>query len=189
MSYSVPMGITRVIHSGPALDLPAIGEMEARLGVALPEPYREFLLRHNGGKPEPANYRNRKLRLFHIVDDRFEEYANLWGDIDNMRDDLPEDVIPVAYDDSGDRVCLALAGENRGRVYLWDSEGREPAFDYRTEFPGLDLPDNYEFKPDDWPGHPDLTLIAEDFAEFLESFHEWSEEAKFEAEANNAGGI
>ena len=177
------MGIQRVIRSGRQLDEADISAMESRLGASLPASYRAFLLRHNGGEPRPAHFRNRKIDTFHIADEQFHEFTSLWRDIDNMRDDLPDDVIPVAYDESGDRVCLALAGENRGKVYLWDSEGREPAFDYRTQFPGLKLADDYEFKPDDWPGHPDLTLIAEDFAEFLESFYERSEEEDAETEA------
>ena len=166
------MGVREFIRCGPKLDENDIRVMESKLGASLPAAYRAFLLRHNGGKPVPAHYRSRTLDTFLIVDDQLEEYTNLWWAIENMRDDLPEDVIPVAYDMSADRVCLAVRGENYGRVYLWDSDGREPAFDYRTHFPDLNLPDDYEFKPDDWPEHPDLTLIAEDFTEFLGGFRE-----------------
>lgn len=164
-----------MIQSGPTLDAGDISEMESKLGASLPASYRAFLLRHNGGTPEPAYYRDRKLRTFHVVDDRVEEYVNLWGDIDNMHDDLPAGVIPVAYDESGDRICLALTGENRGRVYLWNSDGQAPAVNWKELFPTLfpgDGDDPYEFRPDDWPGHPDLKLIAEDFAGFLGSFHD-----------------
>jgi hypothetical protein len=166
------MGIEDVINGGPPLDEATMRIVESKLGVALPAEYRAFLLRYNGGKPRPAYFRrDRELDTFHIATPQFYEFTSLWRDIDNMREDLPAEVIPVAFSESGDRVCIALAGENRGRVYLWDSDGCEPAFDYGTLIPGL-FGDDYEFKPDDWPGHPDLTLVAENFTEFIDSFHE-----------------
>lgn len=173
MSYtSRPMGIREFIRSGPRLDEDDIRVMESKLGASLPASYRAFLLRHNGGKPVPAHYRSRTLDTFLIVDDQLEEYTNLWWAIENMRDDLPDEVIPVAYDMSADRVCLAVRGENHGRVYLWNSDGQAPAIDWREVLPDVSWIQEQTFKPDDWPEHPDLKLIAEDFAEFLDSFKE-----------------
>ena len=36
-----------------------IDAAEKALGVELPEPYRRFLLAHNGGRPEPADFKIR----------------------------------------------------------------------------------------------------------------------------------
>jgi hypothetical protein len=47
---------------------------------------------------------------------------------------------------------------------------------HKIEFSWLDLGDDYELKGDDWPGHPDLTLIADSFATFLDSFHDFDDE-------------
>lgn len=162
--------------------------MEARLGASLPASYREFLLRHNGGLPEPPFFGQWMLDRFLIIGDEPESIRHLWYMLELRREDLPADVIPVAVEQSGDDICIALAGENRGRVYKWSLEGRAPAEDNSKLFPWLDLGDDYQFKPDDWPGHPDLTLLAEDFAEFLDSFQDDPDEEAGEHLAEHENG-
>lgn len=79
----------------------------------------------------------------------------MWATIESMRSDLPSVVIAIAHCAFGDMLCIACDDENRGRVYLWEHEGREPSEDPWIEFPWLTLSDDYQFKPDDWPGYPD----------------------------------
>lgn len=97
------------------------------------------------------------------------DYDDLEDAIESMKDALPPGVIPFGCNSFGDQVCLALAGENRERVYLWNHEGRPPRVDPRVRHPWLDLGDDVEFKPDDWPGYPDLTLLAESFRAFRDA--------------------
>lgn len=180
MSYGrAIMGIRSITDNGPALGVDDIRALEARLGTPLPTPYRDFLLQNNGGIPSPRYFGQWMLDRFYTVIAEPESSKDLWYMIALRREDLPDGVIPVAGEESGDDICLALTGENRGKVYKWSLEGRAPAMDLQAMFPNGTW-DEYEFKPDDWPEYPDLTLIAEDFAEFLGSFQEDPDEAASE---------
>jgi cell wall assembly regulator SMI1 len=44
----------RFTESGPPLTEERLQGAERRLGVTLPDEYRAFLLRHNGGRPHPS---------------------------------------------------------------------------------------------------------------------------------------
>jgi hypothetical protein len=176
------MALRRLTQTGRKLTKSDIVILEKKLKNKLPVPYREFLLQHNGGRPEPRYIRGEVLHYFYSVD-AGDDIHDLWAHCKLLKPDLPADVIPIAADTFGNSVCLVLKGKKRGKVYFWDHEGASEKIDPRVEFPWLDLGDDYEFKGDDWPGHPDLTLIADSFAKFLDSFRDFDDE---EAQATPA---
>lgn len=71
---------------------------------------------------------------------------------------LPDSVLAIADDGGGNLICLAVKGENRGRIYYWDHEeaeqeqGTAPTFQF-------------------------LQPIADSFDEFIDKFepHNWEE--------------
>jgi hypothetical protein len=159
-----------------------IDAFEAKIAARLPRPYKTFLQAHNGGVPEPPYFGKERipsvlqifygLRVKKKIDDLAANYRR-------MRSTLPTDVISIAVDTFGNEICLAIRGKNRGKVYFWDHEGAPERVDIRAKYPMI------QFKPhvtpqepikDDWPGHPDLTLIADSFAKFLDSFHDFDDE-------------
>ncbi len=49
-------------EQGPPLDEKKIAPTaEKKMGIKLPEDYRQFLLKNNGGRPDPANFPIRGL--------------------------------------------------------------------------------------------------------------------------------
>lgn len=94
--------------------------LEDELGVPLPPPYRRFLLRHNGGRPQPAGFRSsafcdERLRCFYPAD----ELASVWR---RLRELLPIELLPIATDDSGNQVCIGVGGGLYGRVVFWERD-------------------------------------------------------------------
>ena len=73
------MGIRSITDSSRKLSAAELDELEARLDASLPESYRAFLMKHNGGRPHPAMYlHGRRLDQFLSVHDAPETYGNLW---------------------------------------------------------------------------------------------------------------
>ncbi|KIL11061.1 SMI1/KNR4 family protein [Bacillus sp. Je.9.29.b] len=62
--------------------------------------------------------------------------------IKTYKDQLPEQIIPIADADGGDLICLDVSKINQGKIYFWDHELRDR--------------------------EQDLFLIADTFTEFIE---------------------
>lgn len=111
---------------------------ESELGSALPDEYRAFLLRFNGGVPDREAFdvpgEEGGERPFHCF---FALHDGPWDDstpegsqgfplqaalADFRADGGSADVLPIGKDWSGSYVCVGLAGANRGRVLYWDHE-------------------------------------------------------------------
>lgn len=173
------MGIRKIVESGPPVDKVSIESIEKKLGAKLPNTYREFLLTHNGGRPEPCSFsRNVVVTHFYGVLPKAKNY-DLLEENKVMRQWLPKGMIAIADDPFGNAICLTLKGKNRGKLYLWDHEGAPERVDIRAKYPGIifdeDDPDNSNPRApvkDDWPGHPDLTLVANSFTEFIDGFRD-----------------
>jgi hypothetical protein len=98
---------------------------EIQRRVFLPEAYRRFMLKFNGGRPEPASFNvpgwpGKRSLVGDFLQIRAEPY-NLDEYIDEYRDRLPNELIPIAHDPGGNAICIAVSGEHRGTVYYWDS--------------------------------------------------------------------
>ena len=64
---------------------------------------------------------------------------------------IPDILLPIANDIATNIICLSVAGEEKGAVYLWDREEEE------------DVGEGAE------PGFSNVYLIAESFDEFINS--------------------
>jgi hypothetical protein len=111
---------------------------EGELGALLPDEYRAFLLRHNGGVPDREAFNvpgeDGGERPFHCFlplhdgpwDDSTPEGSQgfpLQAALADFRGEVGrEDVLPVGKDWSGSYVCIGLVGEDRGRVLYYDHE-------------------------------------------------------------------
>jgi hypothetical protein len=175
------MAISEMTDSGPCVTEEALATLETKLQARLPAPYRRFLRKYNGGRPEPSYFQRFTLHTFYSVGLRAKMH-DLLANQRRMRKWLPDEVIPIADDDFGNEICLAVRGKNRGKVYFWDHEGGPPDDDPWLRLRHLIYREGDQPKEPlaktiriDWPGHPDLTLIAGSFTEFLDSFHDFDE--------------
>jgi hypothetical protein len=138
-----------------------IDQAERHLGRPIPPAYRQFLLKYNGGHPDPSDFRmagGRKgttqigtVKSFLGINVP-EETLNLDYVLETFRDRLPARLFPVARDPGGNLIGISTEGADAGKVYFWDHE-REAE----------------EGEP---PTDKNLYLIAESFDEFLDKVGE-----------------
>lgn len=132
--------------------------VEKRMGIRLPDDYKEFLMQFNGGQPEPATFDftgvdgcendsvvNNFLSIHDGKEDNFE--IDYFFYTKNKR--IPDNVAPIARDPAGNLICICLSGSNRGKIYFWDHE--------------------LEFEK---PGPSNLAYIAKSFSEFFSMLHD-----------------
>lgn len=125
---------------------------ERAISSRLPEAYRDFLLRYNGGQPVPSFFwiESRKdgsavNRFYGLYDARtpfsIDTYANnkeLYG--------IPASLLPIGDDGMGNFICIDLSPEHFGSIYFLDHD-RHP-FDDANSTVGM-------------------TRLASTFSEFL----------------------
>lgn len=144
-----------MLEAGPPLTEIQIDRLERHLGMSLPKNYRSFLLRYNGGRPDPAFVPIRDfdrspfgaIHFFFGVS-RTVQSNNLDWNLRTYRGRMPSELLPIAGDELGNGICLAVAGTNAGCVYFWDHDD--------------------EHSP---PTYGNLYLIASSFEEFLDSIY------------------
>lgn len=119
-----------------------IDQVERRLNLRLPAEYRSFLLRSNGGVPEPRHFhymaidedhgtrRRRKGKIAQFYSASGAEARS--GQVNSFLAlyqnwsyfDFPW-LLPIAeVEDAleGGFLCIAVAGENEGRIYYWPEQ-------------------------------------------------------------------
>lgn len=98
-----------------------VGHFEMSISARLPDDYREFLLRHNGGYPSPNGFRggDEVLNRFFGL---WQKHADLNYELLAHRGVIPEGTIPIASDPFGNAILLEVARPNRGRIWFWDHE-------------------------------------------------------------------
>lgn len=120
-----------------------VSHFEMGIGARLPDDYREFLIRHNGGRPTPSGFSGGGdvLNFFFGL---WQKHADLNYETLAHRGLIPNGMIPIACDPGGNLVLLEVARPTRGRVWFWDHEQS---------------------------GDPDkaVSLLANSFTEFVES--------------------
>ena len=96
-----------------------LDELEERLGVTLPEPYRAYLTSQDGGALE--GYNNHGLEIILGIGE-VPQWSSLWYLLGQESDVLPAGFIPVGSDAGGGLFLLAVAGADRGSVWHQSSE-------------------------------------------------------------------
>lgn len=110
----------------PETDERRLAAFAERHGIELPAAYREFLLRHNGGRPVPKCF-----PIEGFANNPYDGIQAFFGlgasiraeDLDEVMSGLvsliPAGILPIACTDGDDFVCLDLR-RGEGRVVYWD---------------------------------------------------------------------
>lgn len=117
--------MVRFENSHHTLSLEEIGQFEKKTNIVLPAKYKKFLLRWNGGNPEPS--------LFDITNDQGTSVLNVFNGIGEMYDNLeeaidiyefriPDGFIPIADDPAGNVICLGTKSPYKEYICFWDHE-------------------------------------------------------------------
>ena len=128
--------------------------VEQRIGRPIPAEYRAFLLEHNGGYPEPADFEitHHNGQVESISVDWFFP-VEVEGSLDlekkqkTYQGRLPDELFPFGCDPGGNLLCIVTQGERTGQVWFWDHE-EEP-------------------EEGETPGWDNLYYVAPDFAAFM----------------------
>ncbi|SUD91844.1 MULTISPECIES: SMI1/KNR4 family protein [Psychrobacter] len=104
-----------------------IEAFEKQYSINLPQEFRSFLMKYNGGKVYPETF------VFHDKTDASsisyflgiglkEYYYNLSYTFDMFRDRVPNNLFPIARDPGGNLILVGLSGKELGKIYFWDHE-------------------------------------------------------------------
>ncbi|MBK9260026.1 MAG: SMI1/KNR4 family protein [Polyangiaceae bacterium] len=149
----------QIKETNPPLVQKRLVALEARMGATIPEPYRAFLMTHNGGRPKPdlvdiddAPFEGADIQVFFGIGTTHETSEISWR-LEAYRGCLENKLLPIACDSYGNIFTIPLTGEQRGSVYYfrWWHLGRpvDP--------------------PEPW-------LVAPDFQSFLDKIRDWTPE-------------
>jgi cell wall assembly regulator SMI1 len=130
-----------------------IKTFEEAIGYSLPNCYREFLIRHNGGVPSRSQVDvdgqgERVVRNLYSLVSPARRYP-IRHLLEMYEKRIPVAMLPVGDDPAGNLFLLELSqGETYGRVYFWDHE--------------------QEAETESQPYFDNISFVAESFASFLD---------------------
>lgn len=121
--------VERLVENGA--DPTEIERLEERVGK-LPPDFREFLLRINGGRPDPAGF---SFQAGPRADESDVDWFFALGQgspyeilhsLEVYRDRIPMGLLPIASDPGGNLLLLSLRRDDFGSVFFWDHEEESP---------------------------------------------------------------
>ncbi|MET8776240.1 SMI1/KNR4 family protein [Nocardia sp. NPDC004654] len=104
--------------AGPAMRFD-IERLEERIGRGLPEDYKGFLMRQDGGRVEGNDQAVNEI--FCLRDDA-PNWASIWWKLDVFSGRIPNWLLPVASDEYGNLFAISLRDSDFGSVWFWDHE-------------------------------------------------------------------
>jgi cell wall assembly regulator SMI1 len=151
------MGKIKFEEKGKKISKKDIANLETELNIKLPEDYKTFLLKNNGGSPEEdwcfnfydenSEESDSVINQFYILykksEDEFDDLKIQY--LTNVEEGfVPDTVFVIADDPFGNMIGVDLSAENYGKVYFFDHE--------------LEDEDGFNLR----------SLVADSFDEFLE---------------------
>ncbi len=100
-------------------------DLEKAIGLLLPDDYKSFLLKNNGGRPVPNNFRTSNGEYESDIQFFFGLTQGNYGIEDNyilLRERLLDEEIAIAVDSGGNYILLDLS---TSKVYFFDHEIEE----------------------------------------------------------------
>ena len=123
---------------------------ERRIGTTLPPDYRAFLLRYNGGQPQPGGFwikegvEGSDVCRFYGLHDGPTWYM-IEAYLERPQLGIPPGLLVIGDDGTGNRICLSVREDERGAVYFYD----------------------HELHPRNPETYEGITKLADSFTEFL----------------------
>ena len=135
----------------PVEELEAI---EAKCRARLPDDYREFLATYGSATfSRLVSIRSDGPLSPLLSDDGLLPFGEFYGTvrfadrcpsvlscIDNFHGDIPDGLLPIANGWQDDQICIGMSGEQRGRVFYYDSQSMDDGGDDEA---GVQFPFTY----------------------------------------------
>lgn len=125
------MRIVEAVSEVRPHDRAELRDVEAKVRGYLPEDYVQFLLRENGGRPEPSVFGFQEhgepsdssvAWLFGLCDDP--DYS-LEANLEEYEGRIPGGLCPIACDPFGNLLLLCLKEDDYGAIWFWNHELEE----------------------------------------------------------------
>lgn len=147
--------MTKIHDSKDMVSEQDLVNVEKQLKIKLPDSYRYFLKKYNGGYPQPdgfdfANGEDGSSvdKFLEISDSKNESLIEYFNQYKNR---IPKNYAPIAKDPGGNLILIGVNGE-KAEVYFWDHEN--------------------EVDDGDIPGMDNMSLIASNFDDFINNLYE-----------------
>lgn len=125
------------VSGNGSLDPKLLSEFEEEFNVKLPEQYREFMIKYNGGRVDP------NIFDLDVIDDatvlnelyelKTEKGLDLYSVNDLHEDYFSDEFIAIGDDPGGSDICIGVKGDVRGKVYFFDRESDYEEYDEEGE--------------------------------------------------------
>lgn len=105
------------------VQLSDITQFEIHNNVQLPEDYKDFLIKYNGGRPNPnlvPSVKSDVQWIYGMVNEPY--YASVFQHIDMFQKRIPSWYFPIANDSGGNLYLMSLYNENHGLIAFWRHE-------------------------------------------------------------------
>jgi hypothetical protein len=114
---------------GEPVEEDAIAAAEKRMGRSIPPDFRDFLLEHNGGHPDPARFdipgaeqpRNSRVSFLFGVD--VQRSLNVEYFVSTFEGRIPPEMFPIGRDPGGNLILMGAEGADAGKIFFWHHEG------------------------------------------------------------------
>jgi hypothetical protein len=140
---------------GKKISIKDVDKLEKSLNIILPKKYKEFLLKYNGGKPDPYNFdipKRGDSALNYFFGIRGPKDYDLQELVERKIDRIPSNFIPIGVDSFGNNVCVGIKSNYVEKIYFWDHEKES-----------TDENDN--------PTMDNMYFLANDIDEFIEKLY------------------
>ena len=107
-------------YKGISIDI--IESVEHRLQITLPEDYKQFVLKYDGGYPNPNHFKvDGKVEIFNnLISLDEKEYDNIYEILEDLQDRIGDQLIPFAEDGFGNLLCFDYSANKN--IVFWDHE-------------------------------------------------------------------
>ena len=156
---------------------------ENRYRISLPEQYRKFLLKYNGGITPETEFKCKRttsdIRAFYGVGENINYYSfeNVFEIV--LRDILPlssfieKSILPIAEDSWGNYITIGIDGVNKGNVFFCDHEKgmktkllTETFYDFIQKCNSAEFNSSDVLSPEEW----EKKMIADGKQAFITDF-------------------
>ncbi len=133
--------------------------LEDKLGIRLPDRYRQDLLKYNVSTPDPNSFKlpntDKRLQVFSFLGITEVVNDSIWDTYQMLRTFLPDNLIPIASLTNGGFICIGIRGNEKGKIfYIGDRKDTQVYSSSNNE---------------------NITQIAENYEEFIALFDEEGE--------------
>ena len=128
--------ILNLVDYGEKVDDKFISSFEQELNINLPEEYKAFMIKNNGGMPEDDvvfdyydNVTESQKRA--VIQEFYIMYSENNFEVDNIRNicegfwkdkAIPVSMFPIGADPAGNIICISLLPNEYGKIYFYNHE-------------------------------------------------------------------